>query len=478
MLRDLEVFMPTLFPVVLGDERGPVLSDLDLAAFGGLAREELTMAKRRLGETVRMLTAPGETAASARLAVLDMPFGGVRAGALAYVQATGASTIAYLADGTFVDAARGTVRLRRSVVRLSDPARRVQPMATGDKTTDTILKLANMAAAKLPGPAGTAISVATALVELFSSAGPTEAEIIISAIQKAITAAVAELESFIVDEKIKDIQADITAAYGIIKEVGAQARKATSLGAQLNYARRAVDQITKQFDVLKPKLIRLTLIAIPGDVGKDLRERAKAAKLLAHGTAALYTFHKLRLQFDAFLSINEPDARLRDDLKHTVRADRLGFKMDVFGDDRDFPTPSTGDPVEGSFILAYDEMVKALITDRAGCIVVSGFGSNAIMYFMGGRLVDPYRGIDNDINPGDWKHSMEGQGLPPDLISDYRRFEEQKSAYVSELVRRFIMDFDLLDNLSSLGRYLNLMRDWDSQVTALVGPDVAQQAAQ
>ena len=70
MLHDIELFMPTLFPVVLESKTAAVLADLDLAAFSGFAHDDLTMAARRIGESARALLPAGDAVTGTKLAVL------------------------------------------------------------------------------------------------------------------------------------------------------------------------------------------------------------------------------------------------------------------------------------------------------------------------------------------------------------------------------------------------------------------------
>jgi hypothetical protein len=477
MLRDIEVFMPTLLPVVLESKTeplpasAPALADLDLAAFSGLAREELTMAERCLGEHARAMLPADQAVVSARLAVLTAPYEALRAGMLAYVQTTATDQVAYLANGTQVDPQSGSVLLRRSVIALAPrapaPGQRMAASATGNKTGDDILKFANMAAAKLPpGPAGTAVSVALGLVNLFTSGGPSEAEIIIDAIQKAITAAVAELETFIVDEKMKDIKiVVIDDAYAWLKGAAAQTRRATTVPVQIEYARLALVQMEAHIGALRPWLNRLTKISVPSNVRSDLRARTHAAKLVAHGIAALFTLHKLRLQFDAFLAMNETTVEGRNRHKIQTGFDLVAFKLDVLGDDRDIPDDNVGEPVDGSMVLAYRDMFNALVRDRTACIQITPpftYGP----FRTWGKFVDPYAGIDQDLNGQDWINFQESVGLAPQMFGydNLRELENLKNRFVSAIVSKHIRTENLEIYSNALSRYLNLTRDWDREV--------------
>lgn len=472
MQRDIELFMPTLFPVVLDGEAKapdiPALTDLDLATFDGFDREELTMAQRRLGESARSLSRKGKTVTDAKLAVLSAPYLGLHEGMLVYVQTSGAERTAYLAYGTKVDPAHGRVLLRRSVIGLARRKPHAQPMSASDNPGDDMLKLANMAAAKLPpGPIGIAGSVAMGLVNMFVGGGPTEAEIVIAAIQKAITAAVGELESFIVNEKIEDINVVIVGdAYAWLHDCALKVKRMTDAGDQVRYAADAIGEMQKHIDLLRPWLKRLTTIAIPGNPGRSLHARTKASKVLAHGVGAYINLLRLRMQFHAFLAMNETSAEKRAAAKTRTITDLIDFKIAVLGDDREFAVGNFGDPVEGSLVLAYQDMWNAIIRERADCMIVNPVSMRVLLSARLGALVDPYRDIDVTLNFNDWNHCMTSVGMPavPYPARDAASEAAQKEGYVNAIVGAYMDAEALEDSYTAVSRYINLALDWSKEV--------------
>ncbi|MDB5469305.1 MAG: hypothetical protein JWR84_865 [Caulobacter sp.] len=467
MLRDIEVYMPALSPVVLdagrpgadpASVRGALLGgfdadqatlarsalvDLDLAAFGPAARQELAMAQGRFAAA--SLSEPGEPVTAGRLAVLAQPLAGARAGTLAWIQTSGTATVAWLAPGSRVHPETGGVLLPRSVLPIAAPARPRAMVHTGTEEVDTIFKFADMSKAFLPPEASAALSVAEGLIDLFTGGGPSDVEVIITAVQKAIQAAVADLESFIAQEKINDIKSVIDTAYHWLSVCAGQVKAASDIPSQLTYARLALQELPVQIAALGPALERLTTISVQADAGKELHARVRAAKLLAHGAAGLFTLQKLRIQFEAFLAVRtDAGAKAADQHRALVRIHHEAYCHDV----------QDGD----GYVQAYRTMMAGLLKDRAAGITFQWMG-----YFPSpwvAMFTDAYWSTVNPYRWDDWVGAIQGLGRDPGDRFDHGVFQENANAQTAFLTADFARIEGLNDAEALMARYEAGLADW------------------
>lgn len=512
MLPDFEIFSPVLCPVVLemaaappatgaGTEAGELaalagahdaaavaalkaaLRDLDLARFSGRAHEELTMAGRRIAEEAAQYLPASDNAAVSRLAILDSAWQDFREGTLVLVQTTPAATVAFVASGARASQDRGSVLLRRSAISLARPAHEPQPLHTGEAVADTSFKIIDMAKPLLPKPFAGMITAATTVLDLFcGDSGPTPAEVIIKAMQETVRNAVTELESFISDEKLKDITAKINGAYRWLHEAAIQAQAASTLSKQTAYARLALREMEPHVRDLKEKLDRLVLVSIPGNKAADVRARTKASRLYFLGTLALFTLDKLCIQFHAFLAEHETGDAAKAEHRANVEIAYTAFKVHVLGDNRPFDTfgvyridrlggdnsveamaetmPGLGDK---SFIQAYMDMAQGLVRDRASLVVVwhmqNQFAGLLVM------LQDLYISDQKQHFGFDsWNNRMASMGLPPH--PEYTRFDEAgaRARVASKIARDYVTGEKLNENADALNRYIKIVRDWDLTV--------------
>jgi hypothetical protein len=473
--RDLEFYAPSLSPIVLAvtaaaaagtdraalldhfdpvsaEEVGKALVDLDISAFSEAAREQLAMAGRRLGKAAAAGLPADETVTGGRLAVLTQAWRWLSEGALVWIQTTDRASVAYVAVGSRVSPETGAVLLPRTRVAMAPPARRVRPMALPSEV-DTAFKFANMAKPLLPGPVGEAIGMAQTLANLFSGdSGPSEAEIIIDAVKRAVDAAVVELKAFITGQKLDDLTADINAAYGWLSLAADQVRAATTTAQQVSYARRALgpDQLPANIAQLNRTLNRLLLMAPRyGDESTEppLNVKAKALKLVAHGAAALFTLEKLQLQFDAFLALAGGADPQGIDRRAQAHEDLVQLKHDVLG--------------PAGYGQAFHTMYEMVLGAR-GSMQFGDCHDPMMLYAMGVYARDAYQVFDLYDGTKEWftletaNAVLVAAGYPPSAD-----LEGTKHPLVAIRIAAFRDEHGLQVCFDQMAAYERLMPDWD-----------------
>jgi hypothetical protein len=508
MLREIEVFMPTLYPVVLESKAKPapaarlpegaspqmahaallqsydataaqalrkVLGELDVGKFSGTARDDLTMAERRLREGAAGLLPKGETATAVRLAVLTADWKEFAAGTLVHVQTTPSATIAYLAAGARARQAGGSVVLKRTVISLEAPGPKPHPMASSDKTADVVLRVAGMVASKIPGPygqaAGAVVGAAGTLYSILDPQ-PSDVEIIIEAVIKAVTAAVAELEVFIVENDFNKNKAQIDAAYRWLAGAVDELVSATTLGEQMAFAHTALKRIPQLTEGLTVLLLYLPTAGVPANAKSNFAARTKALQLLALGAAALLTLDKMFLQFTAFAAANAADDE-EDKVPHKnhVSAAYRALKIDILGDaNRDLSAGPSWSLGSRSFVLTYSDMLTAVMRERAATITVSYF---PFIGFSSVLIRDTSYGEDNRERwpnvpdsgaGGSWQGRLEQLGVRAPIAradaGDPAAFELQKQAYVNALCLYHMKEAQLREKYDALYSFVEKLPDW------------------
>ncbi|MDQ0463565.1 hypothetical protein QO010_001336 [Caulobacter ginsengisoli] len=311
---------------------------------------------------------------------------------------------------------------------------------------DQIMKFANMAGPMLPGPAGQALGMVNTLMDLFSGGGPSEAEIIIDAVQQAVKAAVKELEVFITAEKLDDLTADIDAAYHWLSISVDQVRAAGDEAEQVAYARRALgqDQLPSHVARLGRTLDRLTLFITPTDNVGLLKAQARAIRLMAHGAAALFTLEKLWIQFDAFLAQRGGPDPQGVDRRAAAHQDYVQFRHDV-------QSPA-------GYVRAFRTMVDQAVATRRTFIAFEEIHS-AIMVFAGTRVTDNFT-EQSDMIDTPIQDMIEASQHPGLSLEDAAELRKQE--YIAAAISGFRRYEGLQAASDQMAAYEALIPGWDT----------------
>jgi hypothetical protein len=325
-------------------------------------------------------------------------------------------------------------------------AQQTQPGPFGGDV-DQVMKFANLAAPLLPGPAGQALSAVNSLMDLFSGGGPSEAQIIIEAVQQAVQAAVKELEAFITAEKLDDLTADINAAYHWLSISADQVRAAGDEAEQIAYARRALgqDQLPSHVAKLGRTLDRLALFVTPTSDIWVLKTQVKAIGLMAHGAAALFTLEKLWIQFDAFLAQRGGPDPQGIDRRAAAHEDYVQFRHDL-------QSPA-------GYMRMFRTMLDQILASRRAFIVFQELHVGIALGLNGTRVTDGFteQGGWFDIEAVDLIRSNEHPELSHEELLELRKQE-----YIAATLSGFRRYDGLQAPVDQMAAYEALVPGWDT----------------